>query len=257
MSPGSEKGTEMPDSDTLIIIPAYNEAQRIGQTLDDLSTVSSQLRFDVLVIDDGSTDATEEVVREAGYPVIRLLFHSGYGTALQTGYKYADLKGYEYIVQVDADGQHDVRFLPTIVDMLKKNRMDIAVGSRFLDGTPFSPLPNRVLYYGTPLRRIGIRLFRLLLSLWGLKVTDPTSGFLGLQRSAFTFLAGDVFPFDYPDADVLLLLHRNKFRIQEVPVFMYLNPERGTIHRGCAPFWYMIKESLSLIFAGLRPREIA
>ncbi len=247
----------MPNSDTLIIVPAYNEALRIRQTLDDLSTVSSRLPFHVLVIDDGSTDATAELAQNAGISCIKLLFHSGYGTALQTGYKYADSKGYDYIVQVDADGQHDVRFLPTIVDMLKKNRMDVAVGSRFLKKIRFSPLPNRVLYYGTPLRRIGIRLFRLLLSLWGLKITDPTSGFLGMRRSAFTFLAGDVFPFDYPDADVLLLLHRNGFRIQEIPVFMYLNPERGTIHRGCAPFWYMIKESLSLIFAGLRPREIA
>ena len=247
----------MGQNETLVVIPAYNEAKRIPVTLDDLRGIASKIDFDVLVVNDGSTDRTAELARSAGVPCLSLPFHSGYGTALQAGYKYAVRKDYRYMIQVDADGQHDVRFLPAMLEALRQNETDVIVGSRFLDHVNASPLPNRTLYYGTPLRRVGIRLFRLLLRLWGLRVSDPTSGFLGLRRPAFEFLAGDVFPFDYPDADVLLLLHRNSTRIQEIPVYMYLNPERGTIHRGCAPFWYMIKESLSLLFAGVRSRETA
>jgi len=158
---------------------------------------------------------------------------------------------------VDGDGQHDVRFLPKILRALRERSADVVVGSRFLAHDGSSPPPERPMYFATRLRRVGIRLFRLLLRLWGLSVTDPTSGFIGLERSAFKFLAGDVFPFDYPDADVLLLLHRNGFKVREVPVYMYPNPERGSIHRGCAPFWYMIKEFLSVAFAGVRRKEIS
>ncbi|HPA44140.1 MAG TPA: glycosyltransferase family 2 protein [bacterium] len=246
----------MSPSDTIIILPAYNEANHILQTLADLSSVSTQAEYDLLVINDGSTDQTADLARQAGCPCLSLPVHLGYGTALQTGYKYAVRNGYRYAIQMDTDGQHDVRFLPEIHRQLRLKTADVVVGSRFLPHDETSPTPRRPIYAGTLLRRLGIRLFRIILRLWGLSVTDPTSGFVGLQRSACEFLATDIFPFDYPDADVLLLLHRNGFAIREIPVYMYTNPERGSIHRGCAPFWYMIKELLAVLFAGVRSREI-
>ena len=242
--------------ETIVLIPAYNEGKRLSQTLTDLRKILNQAKFDILVIDDGSHDQTAAMARQAGYSCLSLPFHAGYGTALQTGYKYAVRKGYRYAIQVDGDGQHDVRFLPKILQQLKEQSADVIIGSRFLGHDDTSPRPERPIYFATPLRRLAIRLFRLILRLWGLSVTDPTSGFMGLQRSAFEFLASDVFPFDYPDADVLLLLHRNGFAIREIPVYMYANPERGSIHRGCAPFWYMIKEFLAVLFAGVRRKEV-
>ncbi len=246
---------EIDKNDALVIVPAHNEEIRIPATLNALQEMSKKLDFDIVVINDGSNDRTSEIVVKAGYPCLSLPFHCGYGTTLQTGYKYAVSERYTYVIQIDADGQHDVRFLPMLLDELRNGKADVILGSRFLPHIDQQLQPLGDLYRGTPLRKIGIWIFRMVLRLWNLKITDPTTGYLGLNRKVVKFLTGDVFPYDYPDADVLLLLHRNRFKIKETPVYMYKNSSGGKLHRGVAPLWYIIKESLALFFAGLRRKE--
>ncbi|MGC9328789.1 MAG: hypothetical protein ACP5I1_14230, partial [Candidatus Hinthialibacter sp.] len=133
---------------------------------------------------------------------------------------------------------------------------DIVIGSRFLpkENIPFEP--NASLYYGTPLRRMGIHLFRfVLLCLCFRRITDPTSGFMGFNRKTLHFLCGKSFPFDYPDADMIMTFLKNDFRLHEIPVYMYPVSKRFSLHRGCRPIWYVIKVFISLFIAFIREKE--
>jgi len=157
----------------LILIPAFNEHGRVGAVVGD---VRRKLPWaDVLVIDDGSEDDTRAEAARAGAIVLSLPTNGGYGTALQTGYKYAVRHAYDLLGQIDADGQHRAEFLTTMLDVLREDDADVVVGSRFLarDG-----------HYRTPFTRsLGIRLFARLASLaTGHRVTDPTSGFQVMRR---------------------------------------------------------------------------
>jgi glycosyltransferase involved in cell wall biosynthesis len=201
---------------------------------------------DVLVIDDGSEDATSAEAAKAGAIVLSLPANCGYGTALQTGYKYAVRHGYELVGQIDADGQHQAEFLSAMLAMLHEDRADVVVGSRFLakDG-----------HYQTPFARsLGIRLFARVASLaTGQLVTDPTSGFQVMRGEIASLFSRDVFPVDYPDADILILLHRTGYRVRELPVQM--RPSPGTsMHSSQSTPYYVYKMLLSIFVTLLRPR---
>jgi glycosyltransferase involved in cell wall biosynthesis len=228
----------------LILIPAYNEAGRVGAVVGDVRHMVPEA--DVLVIDDGSEDATCAEATAAGAVVVSLPTNGGYGTALQTGYKFAVRHGYELVGQIDADGQHKAEFLTTMLDLLRENGADVVVGSRFLarDG-----------HYRTPFARsLGIRLFARLASVaTGQLVTDPTSGFQAMRGEIARLFTGDVFPVDYPDADILILLHRTGYRVREVPVQM--RPSPGTsMHSTQSTPYYVYKMLLSILVTLLRPR---
>ena len=116
----------------LIIIPAFNESGRVGAVVHDVATVLPEA--DVLVVNDGSADDTAAEASRAGAMVLSLPINSGYGAALQTGYKYAVRHEYDTLAQIDADGQHQARYLREMLDALEANNCDVVVGSRFLDG---------------------------------------------------------------------------------------------------------------------------
>jgi glycosyltransferase involved in cell wall biosynthesis len=203
----------------------------------------------VLVIDDGSEDATAAEAASAGAVALSLPANCGYGTALQTGYKYAVRHGYELVGQIDADGQHQAEFLSAMLDVLHDDGADVVVGSRFLakDG-----------HYETPFARsLGIRLFARLASLaTGQVVTDPTSGFQVMRGEIARLFSSDVFPVDYPDADILILLNRTGYRVREVPVQM--RPSPGTsMHSSQSTPYYVYKMLLSILVTLLRPRSKA
>ena len=184
-------------------------------------------------------------------PAITLVENLGYGAAVQTGYKYALAKGYEHLIQFDGDGQHDPRFLPMIRRELERH--DFVIGSRFLESGTVSFPPKEELYEGTPFRRIGIRFFRWLLYVMsGVSISDPTSGYVGMNRKCVRLLSGNFYPHDFPDTDVLLFLIRSRFKLCEVPVYMYHNRAGGRLHRGFAPVWYVFKVMLSLFISVLR-----
>jgi glycosyltransferase involved in cell wall biosynthesis len=231
----------------LIVIPAYNEAGRVGAVVADV--LHTLPEADVLVIDDGSDDATSAEAASAGAVALSLPANCGYGTALQTGYKYAVRHGYALVGQIDADGQHQAEFLSVMLDVLRDDGADVVVGSRFLakDG-----------HYETPFARsLGIRLFARLASLaTGQVVTDPTSGFQVMRGEIARLFSSDVFPVDYPDADILILLNRTGYRVREVPVQMRPSPGRS-MHSSQSTPYYVYKMLLSILVTLLRPRSKA
>lgn len=229
----------------LIVIPAFNESGRVGNVVRDVR--EHMPSADILVIDDGSIDSTAEEARAAGSLVARLPLNSGYGAALQTGYKYAVRHGYEVIGQIDADGQHQASFLPAMVQALEEIPADVVVGSRFMD--------NDGHYKASRARATGIALFGTIASrLTRQHVTDPTSGYQVMRVAVARFFCSDVYPSDYPDADILILLHRSGFDVHEIPVRMRQSTN-DSMHSGHQSLYYVYKMMLSIFVTLLRPRR--
>jgi glycosyltransferase involved in cell wall biosynthesis len=231
------------DLRTIVMIPAYNEGKRIGQVIAGIKGVLPGI--DVLVIDDGSKDDSRQGAIEAGARVISHPFNLGYGSALQTGYKYALKKGYETIVQMDGDGQHDPSSISDLLAPIQKGEADIVIGSRFLKTKEMES--GQFLYRAPFTRKVGMGLFRTITSfLINQKVTDSTSGYQAMDHRVLEWVSGDKFPVDYPDADVIIMLHRAGFRIREVPVRMFESQEKKSMHSGWKPLYYVFKMFLSI-----------
>lgn len=226
----------------LVVIPAYNERGRVGAVIADVK--STLPAADVLVVDDGSTDGTAIEAAQAGAGVLSLAMNSGYGVALQTGYKFGVRAGYGTIAQIDADGQHRACYLTAMLDALTRQQADLIVGSRFLDGDG---------RYKPPLARaLGIRLFARLASLaTHEQVSDPTSGLQLMRSSVARLFCSEAYPTDYPDADVLILLHRTGYRVREIPVEMRRS-EGKSMHTGHTSLYYAYKMLLSIFVTMLR-----
>jgi len=238
-----------PRASTLVIIPAYNEEYRIASVIQGIK--ESCPFTEILVIDDGSEDNTRQKAIENGVRVVSHPFNLGYGIALQTGYKYALEKGYDELVQMDADGQHDPSSMMDLLTVVRSGEADVAIGSRFLKPRGFEP--GQSLYRATFLKKLGMDLFGMIASfLIGQKVTDPTSGNQALNRKALQWVSSDKFPYDYPDADVIIMLHRAGLRIKEVPVRMFQNKDKKSMHSGWKPFYYVFKMFLSIFVTLLR-----
>lgn len=229
----------------VIVMPALNEGSRLGAVLDRARAAVPEL--DLLVVDDGSQDDTAACARAHGAQVVSHPFNLGYGAALQTGYKFADRAGYQYLIQIDADGQHDPADIGRLLAPLRAGVADIVVGSRFVEQTG---------YRMGAVRSIGRRFFqRILVLAGGPTVTDPTSGFQALSRRAFRSYCEDFYPSDFPDINVLLLLHRSGFRIVEVPVHMAPSPpSRLPMHAGFRAVYYTYKMMLSTLRSAVAPR---
>lgn len=196
----------------LLVIPAHNEAENLPALIRDVRACENH--YDVVVVDDASTDRTASVAQELGVPVLRLAANLGIGGAVQTGFKYAVRNGYDIVVQVDGDGQHDPAWLEAIVEPVRGGKADCIIGSRYLRENPDTA-------YRTPFsRRIGMHYSTSILFLaTGLHITDTTSGFRALSRPALEYFSG-AYPVDHPEAEALLMLHQKGFRILEVPVKM-------------------------------------
>jgi glycosyltransferase involved in cell wall biosynthesis len=226
----------------LVVVPAFNEAEEIGRVLDGIRTADP--RLPVLVVDDGSTDETAIRARQAGARVLRLPINLGYGSALQAGYKYALREGYDCVVQLDGDGQHEPADIPRLLIPVERDDADLALGSRFLGENA---------YRAGMARGAGMRLFRALtFLLTGVRFSDVTSGYQALNRDVLQFFATERYPADYPDADVLVMLTRAGFRIAEVPVRMYPKRNGVSMHAGLRPIYYIFKMLLSMLLMLLR-----
>lgn len=193
----------------LVIVPAFNEEGAIGQVVE--SVHSHVPGAPVLVIDDCSADSTIEVARRAGAEILALPHHLGLGGCVQAGYKLAYELGFEYVIRVDGDGQHDARDIPRILDRLKTSGCEMVIGSRFAEHN--GSRTGRV-------RSLGIKFFRAVLRpILGKPVHDPTSGFVGVNRRALDLFSRS-FPLEYPEIEVLVVLQRKRFRFEEVPCKM-------------------------------------
>lgn len=222
----------------LIIVPAYNEAGAIGRLIGRLQRTLPEM--DVLVVDDGSTDHTRREAREASARVrtISLPFNVGIGGAMQTGYRYAEEHGYDIAIQVDGDGQHRPCEVRKLVNWVAMGQADLAVGSRFLRGQEYrQELP----------RAIGAWVLRMLLrSLIGRDVSDCTSGFRAANRSVIRAFA-HWYPEDYPEPEVILLLHRAGYRILETPVSMRKRRNGSSSISGLMGVFYVMKVTFCLL----------
>ena len=226
----------------LIVIPAYNEEKNIGAVLKGIQNQSPGLP--ILVINDGSSDNTEQVVLEHNAEVISLPYNSGYGIALQTGFLYAVKNDFSIVIQMDSDGQHDPANIKDLIEAVQKDNCDVVIGSRFL---------SKDSYKSSLARHAGMLLFGSIASfLCGQKVTDPTSGFQALKGQAIHFAASDNYPPDYPDADFIILLNRCGFRVKEIPVTMHASPEKESMHHGHKTIYYVFKMFLSIFVTLLR-----
>jgi glycosyltransferase involved in cell wall biosynthesis len=229
----------------LVLIPAYNEGARIAEVVGSVRTVVPD--YDILVVNDGSSDDTATFAESAEAMVVSHPFNMGYGVAIQTGYKYALAKGYDFLVQIDGDGQHDPSFIPGLLAPVFSGETDLIIGSRFLEVRGYEP---------SLARRIGMAFFRQVVS-WiaNRQITDSTSGYQAFNRDVIRFFTGEVFPCDYPDADMLITLHLAGFRISELPVRMYANTGGKSMHRGLKPLYYIFKMLLSIFVTLLRSRK--
>jgi glycosyltransferase involved in cell wall biosynthesis len=224
---------------SVAIVPAYNEEGSLGAVLEEIRAAEPDL--EIVVVDDGSTDATAQVAEGAGATVIRLPFNVGIGGAVQTGYQYALEHGFDLAIQVDGDGQHDPQEIEQVVRPILEDRADLVVGTRFVQGGG---------YRGTRLRRVGIRLFAAVVSmLVRQRVSDTTSGFRAVNRKALRLFAAD-YPHDYPEVESIVLLSRHRLRMLEVPVQMRVRETGNSSITALRAGYYMIKVLLAL-FIGL------
>lgn len=240
----------------LIIIPAYNEEVSIKEVLNKMLEEGIDKIGDILVINDGSNDHTEQVVRTLNISILNQVCNMGYGSALQVGYKYAQQKGYQYVIQLDADGQHDVCNIPRIYDCLTNKdhtfdcTPDIVIGSRFLD--------DSVSFRISKLKHITITFFRLIIKIVTKKrITDPTSGLQGLNRIAFTYYAGyGNFDNRFPDINMIIQMLMKGYIIEEIPAVMHERIRGESMHSGIIkPLKYMVIITLSTLNIILRNRK--
>ena len=224
----------------LAVVPAYNEAGTVGRVVRAIRERAPE--FDVVVIDDGSTDATAEVAAAEGATVVTAPFNLGIGGAVQTGFLYAMRHDYDYMVQVDGDAQHDPGEITKLFAPMEKDpSLDMVCGSRFLVNGDY-PAPIS--------RRTGIHIFAFILSrIVGQKVSDPTSGFRLYNRRGISLFAHD-YPHDYPEVEAVLMLHFHRLKMQEVPVTMYARDGGVSSINSGKSAYYMIKVLLA-IFIGL------
>jgi glycosyltransferase involved in cell wall biosynthesis len=238
-APFSTTTIDHPVSRNLAIVPAFNETGAISATVKELRECAPE--FDVLVVDDGSTDDTAAQAAGAGARVLRLPFNLGIGAAMQSGYLYAEENAYEVCVQVDGDGQHDPRHIGELLAHLRANpQLDMVIGSRFLE-------PANGGYQSSASRRAGIGIFSRVLSLiTSQRVTDPTSGFRMVNRHGIELFAQD-YPHDYPEVEAILLMHAHKLRSSEIPVRMRPRTTGVSTISAAQPVYYMVKVLLAVL----------
>jgi hypothetical protein len=234
-----------PDLRHLAVVPAYNEAATVGDVVRRIHADAPE--WDVVVVDDGSTDATAGVAKAAGARVVRLPFNLGIGGAVQAGFVFAREHGYDVMAQVDGDGQHDPAELSKLVEHMRDHpQLDMVCGSRFLSSDHRYPSPVS--------RRTGIHIFAFLLSRFVRQpISDPTSGFRIYNRRAIRLFATD-YPHDYPEVEAILMLHHHRLRMEEIPVRMYARGGGVSSISSGKSAYYMVKVLLAL-FVGLFRRR--
>jgi len=230
----------------LIIVPAFNEAENISQVIHRL--YDENCDWDILVVNDASTDNTSELARATGKvtAVIDLPFNLGIGGCVQTGFRYARDNGYDYALQFDGDGQHSAEEIRKLLDLVISGEADVAIGSRFRE--------KHEGFKSSVYRRVGIRIFEWFsFMLIRQRITDHTSGFRAYNKKAICFLT-DYYPDDYPEPEVVILLGRNNFTIQET--FTQMHERQGgvsSIPLTKGPY-YMIKVMLAMFMASIRSK---
>lgn len=221
----------------LVIIPAYNEEATILPVIEGIHTAVPEC--DIVVVDDGSRDGTGALVQEQGIAeLLALPYNLGIGGGMQTGYKYAQRNNYDIAIQCDADGQHPAESILSLVARIEDGTADVVIGSRYVAQSDYRP---------SFVRRVG----KSLLSRWvdlfiGGGITDTTSGFRAMNRAAIAIVARN-YPEDYPEPEVLVILHKHGLKVVEIPVRMRERQGGVTSIRPHGAVYYMIKVGLAIV----------
>lgn len=231
----------------LVLIPAYNEEQNVGEVLKGLLEHYPQL--DILVVNDGSSDRTADIVKSYNVHLISHPTNLGYGAALQTGYMFASERNYAYVIQFDADGQHETSGIQSVMDMLEQNGVDIVIGSRFLRTTDMKVGMSK---------RLAIQMFKsFIYLLTGHKISDPTSGLRGFSHHVFhKFVDSRNFPSDFPDSNFLIQLLLQNYQLKEVAADMKDRAHGESMHGGIKNLVYVMQIMLSIFIILLRYKRV-
>lgn len=219
------------DNEVAFVIPAYNEEMNIDKVIKEIKTEFKNV--EIVVVNDSSKDKTKEIVKKNNVVCISQLFNMGYAMAIQTGIKYAKGKGYKRVIQFDADGQHIAKEARRLLQKMDETNCDIVIGSRFLE---------KGNYKQTFFRKLGTDIFSFLIKVFcKKKISDPTSGFQCLNEKAIErFSAFGMYP-EFPDANLIIELLYDDFKIEEIPVKMRLREFGESMHGGILkPIKYMI-----------------
>jgi glycosyltransferase involved in cell wall biosynthesis len=226
----------------LIIIPAYNEQGAIRQVVAGVRQAVPLA--DVLVINDGSVDATAEEAEAAGALVVQHPFNLGIGGAVQTGLKFARAQDYDYVIRLDGDGQHNAAEIQLFLSVLRSRKADMVVGSRFLSSGVDWHIPWS--------RRIGISFFGWAVSiLIRSRATDTTSGFCGMNRPAIDVLA-TYLPQDYPDVESRVIVYKAGLKQLELPVHMRARVAGVSSINTWRSLYYALKVSVAMVTSALK-----
>jgi len=241
---------------TLVFIPAWNEAASVGAVIGDVRERLPEA--DVLVVDDGSTDATAARAREAGAMVASLPFNQGLGAALQTGYLYALREGYDFCAHLDADGQHPPAEVARLLEEVRADRADLVIGSRYRDPEAAgrdAADGEGVDYRPTISRRIGTSVFRFFLTLaTRQRFTDTTSGMRAANRRVMALFSENYSP-DFAEIESLQLAVRQGLRVEEVPVRMLERVGGSSFLTPLRSAFFIFKGMIVLLVGQFRPRR--
>ena len=227
----------------LVIIPAYNEEENIQKVIDE---IKKDIKFaDVLVINDCSKDKTLEILKKNNINHLSNVYNMKYALTIQTGIKYAYYNNYDYVIQMDADGQHIASEAAKLYKECKEGNYDIVIGSRYLKDLGY-PCPF--------FRKIGTKLFSLMIRMFcHKKIADSLSGFQCLNKKViqcYSKLGG--YP-EYPDANLVIDMLLKGYKIKEVPVKMRLREAGESMHGGIIkPIKYMIEMFYTCIIIAIK-----
>lgn len=237
----------MKNNKVLLIIPAYNEEESILNTYKLITDYNkkNKTNYNVIVINDGSTDSTEKLLCDNNIPHIKLIHNLGIGGAVQTGYKYALEHDYDIAIQFDADGQHDINYVDSLIEPIVKEKYNLVIGSRFIE-------KDSSKFKSTFARLIGIRIISFFMKLFThKKIYDVTSGYRACDKKTIEHFS-HTYPIEYPEPVSTVDLFKNGFKIKEVAVNM-VERQGGTssIH-SWKKAYYMINVILSMFVLWLR-----
>ncbi len=241
---------------TLVFIPAWNEADSVAAVIADVRARIPEA--DVLVVDDGSTDATAASAAEAGATVASLPFNQGLGAALQTGYLYALREGYDFCAHLDADGQHPPAEVARLLEEVRADRADLVIGSRFHADAPERQDAEAAGedYRATISRRIGISVFRFFLTLaTRQRFTDTTSGMRAANRRVMALFSESYSP-DFAEIESLQLAVRQGLRVEELPVRMLERAGGSSFLTPVRSAFFIFKGMIVLLVGQFRPRKV-
>ena len=234
----------------LLVIPSYNEEDNVLKNYKKILEYNKKYKanYDVIIINDGSMDKTEEICIQNHIPHISLIHNLGIGGAVQTGYKYALEHNYDIAVQFDGDGQHDIRYVKNIIEPILENQVDMVIGSRFIDKKESE-------FQSSKARRIGINIISFFIKFVAKKkIYDTTSGFRAINRDLIKEFAAD-YPVEYPEPISTVKILKKGYSIDEIAVSMNERENGVSSIRAWKSIYYMINVIISILLVGIGGRK--